>query len=116
MNQRLPIVFVQVKARDTSVKLLNKIRQIIYSLYRTKEITKKAYKNIMNSIKISYANDTIFVNYENRKTSEPYRLLHNFADKINLKRSGQYVALSNPRMYYRCKNIKHSYQSNRITF
>ena len=36
MLQRLPIALAQVKESDTSEKLLNKIRQIIYSLYREK--------------------------------------------------------------------------------
>ena len=44
MLQRLPIVLSQVKAGRTSENLLNKIRQIIYSLYRAKEMTKKVYK------------------------------------------------------------------------
>ena len=39
--------------------------------------------------------DTIFVNSENSKTSNPHRLLLNLLDKINLKRSDKYVALSN---------------------
>ena len=39
--QRLPMVLAQVKACNTSQNLLNEIRQIIYSLYRAKEITKK---------------------------------------------------------------------------
>ena len=41
MIQRLAIAFAQVKASSTSVNLLNKIRQIIYCLYPTTEITKK---------------------------------------------------------------------------
>ena len=52
MLQRLPIALAQVKAGNTSENLLNEIRQIIYSLYRAKEITKKVYNNIMNSIKL----------------------------------------------------------------
>ena len=52
MLQRLPIALAQVKAGNTSENLLNEIRQIIYSLYRAKEITKKVYNNIMNSIKV----------------------------------------------------------------
>ena len=52
MLQRLPIALAQVKLGSTSENLLNKIRQITYSLYREKEITKKVYNNIMNSIKI----------------------------------------------------------------
>ena len=52
MLQRLPIVLAQVKVGNTCENLLNKIRQIIYSLYRAKEITKKVYSNIMSSIKL----------------------------------------------------------------
>ena len=39
--QRLRIALGQVKAGNTSENLLNEIRQIIYSLYREKEVTKK---------------------------------------------------------------------------
>ena len=52
MLQRLPIALPQVKACNTSEKLLNEIRQIIYSLHRQKQVTKKAYNNINNSIKL----------------------------------------------------------------
>ena len=52
MLQRLLIALAQVKADNTSENLLNEIREIIYSLYREKEITKKVYNNIMNSIKL----------------------------------------------------------------
>ena len=55
MLQRLPIVLAHVKAGNTSENLLNEIRQIKYSLYRAKEITKKLYK-IMISIKVQYKN------------------------------------------------------------
>ena len=52
MLQRLPIALWQVKAGNTSKNLLNEIRQIIYALYRAKEIIKKVHNNIMNSIKL----------------------------------------------------------------
>ena len=52
MLKRLPIALAQVKAGNNSESLLNEISQIVYSLYRSKEITKKAYNNIINSIKI----------------------------------------------------------------
>ena len=41
MLERLPIAFAQVKASNTSENLLNEIKQIIYSMYQEKEITKK---------------------------------------------------------------------------
>ena len=50
--KRLPIALAQVKAGNNSENLLNKIRRIVYSLYRSKEITKKVYNNIINSIKV----------------------------------------------------------------
>ena len=50
MLQRLPIALAQVKASKNSEKLLNEIRQIIYSLYQSKEITKKVYNNLMKSL------------------------------------------------------------------
>ena len=57
MIQRLPEALAQVKAGNISKNLLNEIRQIIYTLYRSKEITKKVYSNIMNSIKVYYKNE-----------------------------------------------------------
>ena len=50
MLQRLPIALAQVKAGNNSENLLNEIRQIVYSLYQLKEITKKVYNNLMESL------------------------------------------------------------------
>ena len=52
MLKRLPIALAQIKAGNNSESLLNEIRQIVYSLYRSKETTKKVYNNIINSIKV----------------------------------------------------------------
>ena len=52
MLKRLPIALAQIKAGNNSESLLNEIRQIAYSLYRSKEITKKVYNNIIKSIKV----------------------------------------------------------------
>ena len=50
--QRLPIALAQIKAGNNSESLLNEIRQIVFSLYHSKEITKKVYNNIIKSIKV----------------------------------------------------------------
>ena len=50
--QRLPIALAQVKAGNNSESLLNEIRKIIYSLYHSKQITKKVYNNIITSINV----------------------------------------------------------------
>ena len=52
MLKRLPIALAQVKAGNNSESLLNGIRQIVYSLYNSKEITTKVYNNIIRSIQI----------------------------------------------------------------
>ena len=98
MLQRLLIAHEQLKAGSKSENLLNEIRQILYSLSRAKEITKKAYKNILNSIKVLYKMDTTFMISRNSKTSDPHRLLLNLLNKIYLKNRDKYVALSNVRI------------------
>ena len=50
MLQRFPIALAQVKAGNNSESLLNEIRQIVYSLYQSKQITKKVYNNTIESI------------------------------------------------------------------
>ena len=58
--------------------------------------------------------DSTFTNFQNSKTSDSYRLLLNLTNKINLKGSDKYVALSNFSIYYAWKNIKKSYRNNKI--
>ena len=50
--------------------------------------------------------DTILMNLENSKTSNPHRLILYLTDIINLKRSDRYVALLNLSIYYTWRNIK----------
>ena len=50
MLQRLPIALAQVKAGNNSKSLLNEIRQIVYSLYQSKQITKQVCNHIIESI------------------------------------------------------------------
>ena len=50
MLQRLSITLAQVKAANNSESLLNEIRQIVYSLHQSKQITEKVYNDIIKSI------------------------------------------------------------------
>ena len=52
MLQRLPIALAQAKAGNNLERLLNEIRQIVYSLYQSKQITKKVYNNTIRSANI----------------------------------------------------------------
>ena len=48
---RLPILLAQIQAGNNSIKLKNEIRQILYSLYRSKLLTKTVYNNLIKSIR-----------------------------------------------------------------
>ena len=107
MLQRLPIALAQIKAGNNSENLLNEIRQITYSLYQSKEITKKVYNN---SIKM----DTIFMNSENSRTPEQYILKLKLTDKLDLRLDKKVIVLSNVCMYYTWHNIESSYNNNKF--
>ena len=51
MLSRLPITSAQLKAGNNSEKLKNEIRQLLYSLYRSKKLTKNVYKSLVDIIK-----------------------------------------------------------------
>ena len=50
---RLPILLAQIQAGNNSTKLKNEIRQILYSLYRSKVLTKTMYNNLIKVIRHS---------------------------------------------------------------
>ena len=50
MLSRLPITLAQLKAGNNSQKLINEIRQLLYSLYRSKKLTKAIYNHLINAI------------------------------------------------------------------
>ena len=50
--QRLPIALAQEKAANAPENLINEIREVIHSLHTEKEVIKKVYNNIINSIKL----------------------------------------------------------------
>ena len=52
MLQRLPVALAQVKTGNNSENVLNEIRQIVYSLYQSKEIIQKVNNNIIKSIQL----------------------------------------------------------------
>ena len=51
MLNRLPILLAQIEAGNNSIKLKNEVRQILYSLYRSKVLTKTVYNNLIKSIR-----------------------------------------------------------------
>ena len=56
--------------------------------------------------------DTIFMNSENNKTSEPHVLELKLINELDLRIGTKILALSNLTIYYTWKNIKSSYNNN----
>ena len=50
MLSRLPIFLAQSKAGDNSEKIKNEVRQLLYSLYRSKKLTKTIHKSLINTM------------------------------------------------------------------
>ena len=50
MITRLPILSAQLQAGNNSRKLKNEIRKIVYSLYRSKNLSKTIYNSLINTI------------------------------------------------------------------
>ena len=50
MLSRLPISLAQLKAGNNSQGIINEIRQLLYSLYRSEKLSKTIYKHLMNAI------------------------------------------------------------------
>ena len=50
MLSRLPIILAQLKAGNNPEKPVNEIRQLLYSLYRSRKLTKTIYNNFINTI------------------------------------------------------------------
>ena len=86
MISRLRITLAQWKAGNKSRKLINEIRQLLYSLYRSKKINEN---NLQPFNKRYLKMETIFMNTENSKTNEPHRFRLSLADKLNLKNSNK---------------------------
>ena len=58
--------------------------------------------------------ETIFINTENSKTSEPNRFKLDLTDKLNLKNPNKNMALANLSIYYTWKNMKSEYNNNKF--
>ena len=111
MLSKLPISLAQLKAGNNSEKLKNELDN--YCIFCTDQ--KKTYKKCLQYIDQRYLKiETIFMNTENSKTSEPHRFKLDLPDKLNLKNLNKNMALANLSSYYTWKNIKSEYNNNKF--
>ena len=57
--------------------------------------------------------ETIFMNTENSKTSEPHKFVLNLSQRLDLRSSNKHVALQNLSIYYTWKNIRKHYKNSK---
>ena len=93
MLKRLPIALVEVKLGNILESLLHEIRQVVYSMDQSKEITEKVYHVKLNQNK--HQMDIIFMNLWNSETYKPDVLILNLDDKMDLRRGEKRITLSN---------------------
>ena len=98
MLNRLPILLAQIQAGNNSKSLKNELRQIIYSLYRSKVLKM----------------ETSFMNTKNSKTNESHRFKYDLIDNLDLKSPNKNMALGSLSIYYTWKNVKSTYNNNKF--
>ena len=81
MLSRLSTSVAQLKVANNSEKLKNEIRQLLYSLYRSKTLAKNLRKFGRHYLNM----ETIFMNTENSKANESNKFIYQFTDKLNPK-------------------------------
>ena len=118
MLNHLPILLAQIQAGNNSKKKKNEKRQILYSLYRSKVLTKTVYNNLIKSIRPLRSKDffvmsttfikmeTFFMNTKNSKTNESHRFKYDLIDKLDLSNPNKNMAVGNLSIYYTSKNVK----------
>ena len=107
MLSRLPISLAQLKAGNNSEKLKNEVRQLLYSLYCSKKLTKTIYNNLINTV-------LTWEQCENSKTNESNKFIYQFTDKLNLNNPKKNIGLVNLSIYCMWKNIKYAYNNNEV--
>ena len=100
MHSRLPISLAQLKAGNNSQKLKNEIRQILYSLYRSKKLSNEYYFD-----EYYLKMETPFANTSKSKKNKPNKFMYQFTDKLNLKNPNKNMALANLSIYYTWKTL-----------
>ena len=96
----------EIILRNLNIKLGN------YCILCTDQ--KKLQNNFIKVWLKLYKMETIFVNTENSKKSEPHRFKLDLTDKLNLKNPNKNMALANLSIYYTWKNIKSEYNNNKF--
>ena len=120
MLNRLPVLLAQIQAGNNSKKLKNELRHILYSLYRSKALTKTVYNNLIKVIRQSASvydtnkMETFFMNTKNSRTNEPNRFKYDLINKLDLKNLNKNMTLVNLSIYYTWKNVKSIYNNNKF--
>ena len=112
MLSRLPITLAKLHTGNNSEKLKNEVRQLLYSLYRSKKNLQKISIKVWLTL---FKDGNNLYDTENSKTNEFNKFIYQFTDKINLKNpNNKNIGSVNLSIYYTWKNIKSAYNNNKF--
>ena len=115
-NNKLLIITVPKTIRfNLAKKMNNSLKQEIdFVIKRNGFLAEERIKTRLSNYCLDIRAETIFMNTENSKTSEPHKFALSLQQRLDLKSSDKYVALQSLPIYYTWKNIRQQHKNNKL--
>ena len=115
-NNKLLIITVPKTIRfNLAKKMNNSLKQEIdFVIKRNGFLAEERIKTRLSNYCLDIRAETIFMNTENSKTSEPHKFALSLQQRLDLKSSDKYVALQSLPIYYTWKNIRQQHKINKL--
>ena len=89
-------------------------QEIDFVIKRNGFLAEERIKTRLSNYCLDIRAETIFMNTENSKTSEPHKFALSLQQRLDLKSSDKYVALQSLPIYYTWKNIRQQHKNNKL--
>ena len=115
-NNKLSIITMPKTIRfNLAKKMDNSLKQEIdFVIKRNGFLAEERIKTRLSNYCLDIRAETIFMNTENSKTSEPHKFALSLLQRLDLKSSDKYVALQSLSIYYTWKNIRQQHKNNKL--
>ena len=88
--------------------------EIEFIIESNEYLAENKVKNEIEQLLLKYKHGNNIRETENSKTNEPHKFFLNLPQRLDLKSSNKHVALQNLSIYYKWKNIRNEYKSNKL--
>ena len=115
-NNKLSIITMPKTIRfNLAKKMDNSLKQEIdFVIKRNGFLAEERIKTRLSNYCLDIRAETIFMNTEDSKTSEPHKFALSLQQRLDLKSSDKYVALQSLPIYYTWKNIRQQHKNNKL--